>query len=54
MNLFVVQGLRKDGGSFRDVVMGSLPYVFIMLGFTVMLIVWPEIVTWLPSSTSSP
>jgi tripartite ATP-independent transporter DctM subunit len=54
MNLFVVQGLRKDGGSFRDVVMGSLPYVFIMLGFTALLIVWPEIVTWLPDTASAP
>jgi TRAP-type C4-dicarboxylate transport system permease large subunit len=54
MNLFVVQGLRKDGGSFRDVVMGSLPYVFIMLGFTALLIVWPQIVTWLPATASAP
>ena len=53
MNLFVVQGLRKDGGSFNDVIMGSLPYVFIMIGFTALLIVWPEIATWLPSSTSA-
>jgi TRAP-type C4-dicarboxylate transport system permease large subunit len=54
MNLFVVQGLRKDGGSFNDVIMGSLPYVFIMIGFTAMLVVWPEIVTWLPKTTSAP
>jgi len=53
MNLFVVQGLRKDSGSFNDVIMGSLPYVFIMIGFTALLIVWPEIATWLPSSTSA-
>ena len=54
MNLFVVQGLRKDGGSFNDVIMGSLPYVFIMIGFTALLVVWPEIVTWLPQTTSAP
>jgi TRAP-type mannitol/chloroaromatic compound transport system permease large subunit len=34
--------------------MGSLPYVFIMLGFTALLIVWPEIVTWLPDTASAP
>lgn len=51
MNLFVVQGLRKDGGSFGDVVSGALPYVFIMLAFTCMLIVWPQIALWLPTST---
>jgi tripartite ATP-independent transporter DctM subunit len=54
MNLFVVQGLRKDGGSFNDVIMGSLPYVFIMIGFTALLVIWPEIVTWLPQTTSAP
>ncbi len=51
MNLFVVQGLRKDGGSFGDVVRGAMPYVFIMIAFTGMLIVWPQIALWLPKST---
>ncbi len=49
MNLFVVQGVRKDGGSFNDVIIGSLPYVFVMLAFTLLIILWPEIVTWLPN-----
>ena len=51
MNLFVVQGLRTDGGSFGDVVRGAMPYVFIMLAFTGMLIAWPQIALWLPAST---
>ncbi len=49
MNLFVVQGVRRDGGPIQDVLWGSLPYVAIMLGFTVMLMAWPEIVLWLPN-----
>jgi C4-dicarboxylate transporter, DctM subunit len=52
MNLFVVHGLRRDGGSFNDVVRGALPYVFIMLAFTAMLIVWPQIALWLPETMS--
>jgi TRAP-type C4-dicarboxylate transport system permease large subunit len=52
MNLFVVQGLRRDGGSFGDVVSGSLPYVFIMIGFVGLLIAWPQIALWLPVSMS--
>lgn len=52
MNLFVVQGLRRDGGSFADVVSGSLPYVFIMIGFTILLILWPEIALWLPQTVT--
>jgi tripartite ATP-independent transporter DctM subunit len=48
MNLFVVQGIRPDGGSIRDPIMGALPYVFILLGFTLLLIAFPGIVTWLP------
>ena len=52
MNLFVVQGLRRDGGSFGDVVRGSLPYVFIMIGFVGLLIAWPQIALWLPETMS--
>jgi C4-dicarboxylate transporter DctM subunit len=48
MNLFVVQGIRPDGGSIRDTIAGALPYVFIMLGFGLLLIWVPEIATWLP------
>jgi C4-dicarboxylate transporter, DctM subunit len=54
MNLFVVQGLRRDGGSFSDVVAGALPYVFIMISFTVLLILWPGMALWLPKSMSGP
>lgn len=49
MNLFVVHGVRKDGGSFNDVIMGSLPYVFVMIGFTLLTMAFPVIVTWLPN-----
>jgi C4-dicarboxylate transporter DctM subunit len=48
MNLYVVQGVRSDGGPFRDVVLGAIPYALIMLGFAVLLIVWPDLVMWLP------
>ncbi|EJF69764.1 TRAP dicarboxylate transporter subunit DctM [Pseudomonas sp. Ag1] len=48
MNLFVVHGVRKDGGSFNDVIMGSLPYVFVMIGFTLLTMTFPGIVTGLP------
>jgi C4-dicarboxylate transporter DctM subunit len=50
MNLFVVQGVRRDGGSFGDVVRGSMPYVFIMIGFVLVIIAAPRIVTFLPDS----
>ncbi|MDO9526724.1 MAG: TRAP transporter large permease subunit [Gemmobacter sp.] len=49
MNLFVVQGIRKGGGSFNDVVMGSLPFVFIMIAFAGLLIVWPDLALMLPN-----
>lgn len=52
MNLFVVQGLRKDSGSFNDIVRGAMPYVLIMILFTALLIVWPGIALWLPTSMS--
>ncbi|MGM0858988.1 MAG: TRAP transporter large permease [Pseudomonadota bacterium] len=49
MNLFVVQGVRKDGGSFNDVIWGSMPFVIIMGLFTLAIMIWPGIVMWLPN-----
>lgn len=48
MNLYVVQGVRQDGGQITDVMRGALPFVIIMLAFTLLLIAFPEIVMWLP------
>ena len=48
MNLFVVHGVRTDGGPYSDVTRGSWPYVGVMMLFTIALMVWPQIVMWLP------
>ena len=48
MNLFVVQSVRK-GGPFRDVVMGSLPFVVLMFLLIIGLIAFPGLALWLPS-----
>lgn len=48
MNLFVVQSVRK-GGAFRDVVVGSLPFVGLMFLMIVLLVVFPSLALWLPS-----
>jgi C4-dicarboxylate transporter DctM subunit len=52
MNLYVVQGVRKDGGPFTDVIYGAIPYALMMVLFTVLLIAFPEIVLWLPDTMS--
>lgn len=49
MNLFVVQGIRTDGGPVADVIRGALPYAIIMMLFAVLIILFPAIVTWLPT-----
>jgi tripartite ATP-independent transporter DctM subunit len=48
MNLFVVQGIRPDRGSVSDVIKGALPYAIIMILFTLLLMGFPELATWLP------
>ena len=53
MNLFVVQGIRKDRGSFNDVVQGSVPFVFIMIGFAGLLILLPDLALMLTSSAGA-
>jgi C4-dicarboxylate transporter DctM subunit len=49
MNLFVVHGIRPDKGGIQDAIWGALPYVLIMLGFTLLLIAVPQLATWLPA-----
>ncbi len=49
MNLFVVHGIRPDKGGIEDVIWGALPYAFIMILFTLVLLVLPQLVLWLPS-----
>lgn len=53
MNLFVVHGVRTDGGSYSDVTRGSWPYVFVMMAFTILLMFFPGIVMWLPNILAS-
>jgi tripartite ATP-independent transporter DctM subunit len=48
MNLFVVQGIRPDGGPVADVIKGAIPYALIMILFAIALIIVPGIATWLP------
>jgi tripartite ATP-independent transporter DctM subunit len=49
MNLFVVHGIRPDRGSIRDAMVGALPYVIILLAFTMLMILVPGLATWLPA-----
>jgi TRAP-type mannitol/chloroaromatic compound transport system permease large subunit len=35
--------------SIKDILLGSLPFVLIMMVFTVVLAIFPEIVLWLPN-----
>jgi len=49
MNLYVVQGVRGRG-SISDVMIGSLPFLAIMLAFVALIIIWPGLVLWLPEA----
>ncbi len=48
MNLYVVQSIRTDGGQINDVIRGIIPYVFIMICFTILIWFNQELVLWLP------
>jgi C4-dicarboxylate transporter DctM subunit len=48
MNLFVVHGIRPDKGGIEDAIWGALPYAAMMIAFTLLLLAFPQIVTWLP------
>jgi tripartite ATP-independent transporter DctM subunit len=54
LNLYVIQGLRKGGGgrsgTILDVWIGVLPFLVIMLFAIWLIIVFPGIATWLPTT----
>ncbi|MQA04675.1 MAG: TRAP transporter large permease subunit [Streptosporangiales bacterium] len=48
LNLYVVQGIAPEIPA-RDVLTGALPYVAVLAVGIVLLVVFPDIVTWLPN-----
>jgi len=48
LNLFVLKGVVPQV-SVKDILMGSLPFVVIMILFIVLLAIFPEIALWLPN-----
>lgn len=53
LNLFVIHGVAPEV-PMRDIMWGALPFVLIMLTFIVLLVIVPEIATWLPSRLMGP
>ena len=48
MNLFVIKGIAD--APIADVIRGALPYVVLMLVGLMAVLVWPDLVLWLPRS----
>lgn len=49
VNLFVVQSVRPSG-PFRDVALGALPFLMMMLVMIGLLLAFPALATWLPTA----
>lgn len=47
--LYVLQGMRKDGGPITDVFSGVLPFMLVYILAIVVLMAIPDIALWLPS-----
>jgi C4-dicarboxylate transporter, DctM subunit len=47
LNLFVIQGLTP-GATARDMMLGTTPYVVLMIILVALLFVVPDLVLWLP------
>jgi len=53
LNCFVMKGALGDTVELRDIFMGALPFVGVMLFTVGILIVFPEITLWLPELMKS-
>ncbi len=50
--LYVLQGMRKDGGRIGDVFAGVTPFVLVYIGAVFLLMLFPAIALWLPQALS--
>jgi C4-dicarboxylate transporter DctM subunit len=48
MNLYVVQGIRTDKGPMKDIIIGMLPFLAMMVVLLGLLIYFPILALWLP------
>ena len=49
--LYVLQGMRRDGGPITDVFSGVIPFMVAYIGAVILLLVFPSIALWLPRVT---
>lgn len=49
LNLYIVQA-NRPGEPFSDVLVGVIPYIFVMLFMAVLLVAFPQIALWLPDN----
>lgn len=49
LNLFTIHAIA-GGHKFSEVAIGSAPYAAMIFLMVVLLAVWPELATWLPST----
>jgi tripartite ATP-independent transporter DctM subunit len=50
VNLYVVQGIRLQGGPFNDVAYGAAPFVVMMIVMVGLLLAFPQLALWLPTA----
>lgn len=47
INIFVVQGVRGEG-AIRDVMLGAVPFLLMMIAMMALLLLFPQLALWLP------
>lgn len=47
--LYVLQGMRPKGGQITDVFYGAIPFMLAYLLVVMLILAWPDLVTWLPA-----
>ena len=47
--LYVLQGMRRDGGPISDVFAGVMPFMLVYILAIAILMLWPAIALWLPT-----
>jgi tripartite ATP-independent transporter DctM subunit len=50
MNLFVLHGITRGDVGFNEIIAGSAPYILLYFSMIIILLLFPQTATWLPST----
>jgi len=50
LNLYIMKAVAPPGITLNDIILGSIPFMVLDIVGLILVIVWPQLILWLPST----